>query len=62
MDDEIKVADWIAWPGSVGEQRGKVLSVNSEVYDVSVKVGNSTMTTFVAKGDRVRKIEPPENE
>lgn len=61
MDEEIKVGDWISWPGTVGTQTGRVRGV-SDVYDVQVKVGSSTMTTVVAKGDRVKKVAPPKEE
>jgi hypothetical protein len=60
--EEIKVGDWISFPAAGFEGRGKVGSVDAGSYGVSMKVGNFWVTTVVGKGDRVKKVDPPEGE
>jgi hypothetical protein len=57
VEREIEVGDWIAFPVNGLEAQGEVLSVEDEGYGVRQESGG---VTFVPKGDRVRRIEPPQ--
>lgn len=57
---EIEVGDWISWPGVLGQDQGKVTSVDYETYGVQIiKSGGSSTYTTVQKGEGVEKIPPP---
>jgi hypothetical protein len=56
-DGEIKEGDWISYP----EGEGQVIGVDEDGYGVRPK-GLPTGTVLVPKGERVRKVDPPEEE
>ncbi len=57
MAEEIKEGDWISYP----EGEGKVVGVDGDGYFVRPK-GLKTGGVLVPRGERVRKIAPPEEE
>lgn len=57
MAEEIKEGDWISYP----EGEGKVVGVDYDGYGVQPK-GLRTGVVLVAKGERVKKVAPPEEE
>lgn len=61
MPEEIKPGDWISWPGVLGQDQGKVTSVDFEAYGVQImKSGESSTYTTVPKDKDVEKIAPPQ--
>jgi hypothetical protein len=60
MTEEIKVGDWISWPGVLGQDQGKVTSVDYEAYGVQIiRSGSGPTYTTVRKGPGVKKIDRP---
>ena len=57
MAEEIKEGDWISYP----DGEGVVIGVNDDGYGVRPKELH-TGIVFVPKGERVRKVAPPEEE
>jgi hypothetical protein len=57
MAEEITEGDWISSP----EGEGQVIGLDEDGYGIRPK-GLSTVAVFVPKGERVRKIDPPEEE
>ena len=60
MIEEIRVGDWISWPGVLGRDQGMVISTDGKNYNVQTRKGDSPVYTTVPKGKGVKKIEPPE--
>lgn len=60
MIEEIKVGDWISWPGVLGRDQGKVISTDGESYNVQTRKGDNPVYTTVPKSTNVEKIEAPE--
>jgi hypothetical protein len=60
MIEEIKVGDWITWPGVLGRDQGKVISTDGESYNVQTRKGDNPVYTTVPKSTNVKKIEDPE--
>lgn len=60
MSGEIKVEDWIGWPGVLGQDHGRVTSVDYEAYGVQIiRSGSRPAHTTVRKGPGVKKIASP---
>lgn len=60
VEEEIRVGDWISWPGVLGRDQGKVISENGESYNVQTRKGDNPVYTKVSKRKGVKKIEPPQ--
>lgn len=58
MAEEIKEGDWISHP----DGEGQIVSVSEEDYTVRPKGFGRGQLAVVAKGHRVKKITPPEEE
>lgn len=59
MPEEIEVGDWIRWPGVLGQDQGKVMSLRHESYVVQTRTGSTPSYTTVARNKNVSKIAPP---
>lgn len=60
MIEEIRVGDWITWPGVLGQDQGKVISTDGESYNVQTRKGDNPGYTKIHKSKEVKKIEAPE--
>lgn len=60
MVEEIRVGDWISWPGVLGRDQGKVISTDGESYSVQTRKGDNPVYTKILKSKGVTKIENPE--
>lgn len=60
MREEIEVGDWVSWPGPLGQDQGKVMSVRQDAYVVQTRAGSTPSYTTVARDKGVSKITPPE--
>lgn len=61
MPEEIKAGDWVSWPGVLGRDQGKVVSVEADTYSVQIKPGTAPSYTTISRGQSVKKIAPPED-
>lgn len=59
MSGKIKVEDWISWPRVLGQDQGRVTSVDYEAYGVQIIRSGSAPHTTVRKGPSVKKIVSP---
>ncbi|WP_047864407.1 hypothetical protein [Rubrobacter aplysinae] len=59
MIEEIRIGDWISWPGVLGKDQGKVISTDGESYHVQTQKGDNPRYTTIPKSKGVKKIEPP---
>ncbi len=59
MREEIEVGDWVQWPGVLGQDQGKVMSVRHDTYLVQTKTGSAPSYTTVASNGSVTRIAPP---
>lgn len=60
VEEEIRVGDWISWPGVLGRDQGKVISTDGESYNVQTRKGDNPVYTTIPKSAGVKKIESPE--
>ena len=60
MIEEIRVGDWISWPGALGRDQGRVISTDDKSYNVQTRKGDNPVYTKVSKSQNVKKIDPPE--
>lgn len=60
MAEEIKAGDWVSWPGVLGRDQGKVVSVDGDTYGVQIKSGAAPSYTTISKDQGVKKIDPQE--
>lgn len=60
MAEEIKTGDWVSWPGVLGRDQGKVVSVDGDTYSVQIKSGAAPSYTTISRGEGVKKIDPQE--
>ena len=61
MPEEIKAGDWVSWPGVLGRDQGKVMSVDGDTYSVQIKPGVAPSYTTISRDQSVKKIAPPED-
>ena len=59
MREEIEVGDWIQWPGALGRDQGKVMSVRHDAYVVQIKTGSAPSYTTVARNESASRISSP---
>lgn len=60
MVEEIRIGDWISWPGTLGRDQGKVISVDEETYKVQTRKGDTPVYTTVSRSGGAEKIDPPD--
>ncbi len=58
----IQEGDWVSYPVDGGEAQGQVVGVMDDSYGVRPRGMDPGQTVLVAKGERVKKIAPPEEQ